>query len=38
MPKVTDTLHAMSAARAYAGNAVLVSSQNVALLIGILQM
>jgi hypothetical protein len=38
MPKVTDTLHAMSAAHAYAGNDVLVSSQNIALLIAVLQM
>jgi len=38
MPKVTDAVHAMSAAHAYAGNDVLVSSLNLALLIGILQM
>jgi hypothetical protein len=38
MPKVMGTLHAMSAAHAYAGNGVLVSSLNLAVLIGTLQM
>jgi hypothetical protein len=38
MPKVTDTLHAMSTPHAYPGDDVLVSSLNLALLIGILQM
>jgi len=35
--KVTDTVHAMLAPRADAGNDALVSSLNLALLVGILQ-
>jgi len=38
MPKVMDILHAMSAPHAYAGNGVLVTSLNLAVLIGTLQM
>jgi len=35
--KVTDTVHAMPAPHADAGNDVLVSSLNLSLLIGVLQ-